>query len=98
MWESYPEFKEDALTQRRIKHADIQPLIQALEKDPVFEVNGVGKSIEGRELFLISIGTGKTNVFLWSQMHGDESTATMALFDIFNFIGSDKFAVEKQAF
>ena len=28
-------------------------------------------------------------MFLWSQMHGDESTATMALFDIINFLSAD---------
>ena len=44
-----------------------------------------GLSAQNREIYLISIGTGKTKVFLWSQMHGDEPTATMALFDIFNF-------------
>lgn len=95
LWESYPEFKEAALSHRRIKHQDLQPLIQKLKQDQEFEVNRAGKSIEGRSLNLISIGTGKTNIFLWSQMHGDESTATMAIFDIFNFILSDKFAVEK---
>lgn len=31
-------------------------------------------------------GNGKTKVMLWSQMHGNESTATMALFDLFNFL------------
>ena len=97
LWKSYPEFKEDALSQRRIKHQDLQPLIQKLKKEQGFEVNRIGKSIEGRSLNLISIGTGKTTVFLWSQMHGDESTATMAIFDIFNFISSDKFKDKKEA-
>ncbi|MCH8326324.1 MAG: peptidase M14 [Bacteroidetes bacterium] len=49
-----------------------------------FNFELVGKSVLGRDLNLISIGKGKTKIFLWSQMHGNESTATMALFDIFN--------------
>ncbi len=96
LWESYPEFKEDALSQRRIRHQDLQPLIQKLKKEQGFEVKRVGESIEGRDIFLISVGEGDIDVFLWSQMHGDESTATMALFDIFNFISSDDFAEEKE--
>ena len=51
-----------------------------------FTVKVVGKSVEGRELKLITIGHGKKKIFMWSQMHGDEPTATAALFDIFNFI------------
>ena len=95
LWDSYSEFKEETISNRRFKHEDILPLIGKLEKDTGFEVNKIGKSIEGRELFLISIGTGDIDVFLWSQMHGDESTATMAVFDIFNFIASNKFSDEK---
>jgi hypothetical protein len=52
-------------------------------------VDKVGKSIEGRDIYLISMGSGKTKVFLWSQMHGDEPTATAALFDIFKFFSDE---------
>ncbi|MEZ4968072.1 MAG: M14 family metallopeptidase [Flavobacteriaceae bacterium] len=82
--------------QRRIKHNDIQSLIHRLSAHTQFEVRVVGKSIEGRNLSLISIGTGATDVFLWSQMHGDEPTATQAIFDIFNFLTSDDFKSEKE--
>ena len=97
LWETYPQFKEGSLNQRRIKHQDLKPLIEKFKNQPNFNVHQVGTSIEGRSLNLISIGSGKTNVFLWSQMHGDESTATMAIFDIFNFLSSDKFEAEKAA-
>jgi len=93
--ESYTSFKEQSLKERRIKHNDLQPLINELKNNPVFEVQKVGESIEGRDLRLISVGEGETDVFLWSQMHGDESTATMAFFDIFNFINSGSFQKEK---
>ena len=96
MWDSYEEFKEETISHRKFKHEDILPLIGKLKKGTDYEVNKVGKSIEGRELFLISIGSGNIDVFLWSQMHGDESTATMAVFDIFNFLASNKFSTEKE--
>ncbi|MEP6262409.1 MAG: M14 metallopeptidase family protein [Gillisia sp.] len=95
LWESYNEFREETISHRKFKHQDILPLIKKLEKNKDFEVNKIGKSIEGRDLFLISMGTGDIDVFLWSQMHGDESTATMAIFDIFNFLASNKFSAEK---
>ena len=45
-----------------------------------------GNSFEGRPVRLITAGTGASTVLLWSQMHGDESTATMAICDILNFL------------
>jgi len=42
----------------------------------------VGRSAEGRPLYLLRFGNGPRTVLLWSQMHGDESTATMSLADV----------------
>ncbi|NCP83635.1 MAG: peptidase M14 [Flavobacteriales bacterium CG_4_10_14_0_2_um_filter_35_18] len=97
LYETYEKYKEPSLDSRRIKQNDIQPLIERLKIDSKYIVQKVGKSIEGRDLSLISIGTGKINVFLWSQMHGDEPTATQAIFDIFNFLDSADFSDEKDA-
>jgi hypothetical protein len=89
LYHSYETFKEKSLTNRRFKHSDIVPLIEQLKNNKIFKVDKVGKSVEGRDIYLISIGSGKTKVFLWSQMHGDEPTATAALFDMFNFISEE---------
>lgn len=96
IYESYETYREPALDKRRIKYNELQPLINHLLKDPRFTVEKVGSSIEGRDLNLISIGKGTTNVFLWSQMHGDEPTATQAIFDILNFLKSDNFRDGKE--
>uniref|UniRef100_A0A832G7G8 Peptidase M14 n=1 Tax=Ignavibacterium album TaxID=591197 RepID=A0A832G7G8_9BACT len=85
LYYNYEMFREHSLQNRLFKHSDIVKLISNLKKNKIFEVNVVGKSVEGREIYLLSIGNGKKKIFLWSQMHGDEPTATMALFDIFNF-------------
>jgi hypothetical protein len=95
LYETYEKYKEPSLYKRRIKYQDLQPLIAKYDDNSKFKVNVVGKSIEGRNLYLISLGTGTTNVFLWSQMHGDEPTATQAMFDIFNFFDSEDFKSEK---
>lgn len=96
LYRTYERYKEPTLNERRIKHKDLQPLISKFSNDSLFTVRNVGQSIEGRSLSLISIGSGKTNVLLWSQMHGDEPTATQAIFDILNFLESGDFSEEKK--
>ena len=46
LYDTYEEFKESSLGERRIKHADIQPLIQKFKANPKFEVQKVGESIQ----------------------------------------------------
>jgi hypothetical protein len=46
----------------------------------------VGHSFEGRAIRLLTLGSGPVNVLLWSQMHGDEPTATAALVDVVQFL------------
>lgn len=95
LFENHHQYKEEALQSRRFTHQEIMPLIDALKTEDIFEVNQVGSSIEGRSLNLISFGKGNIDVLLWSQMHGDESTATMALFDIINFFKQNDFKDQK---
>lgn len=96
LYNSYEDFKEESIEQRRFTHSEIQTLIEKFKEKENFEVAKVGESIEGRPLQLISNGEGEVDVFLWSQMHGDESTATMAIFDILNFLDSEAFSEEKE--
>lgn len=79
-------YREHSLQNRRFKYNDIIPLIQELKQYPEFSVSAKGTSVQGRDIFLIRYGSGPRKVFLWSQMHGDEPTATAAIFDIFNFL------------
>ena len=96
LYETYEKYKESSLNKRRIKHHELQPLFVKHVANKAFTVKKVGESIEGRALNLISTGSGKTNVLLWSQMHGNEPTATQAIFDILNFLASDDFQEEKK--
>lgn len=84
----YESYLESSLKHRRFKSADVHSLINKL--DPaVFKIKTAGKSLDGREIFIVSAGKGKHKILCWSQMHGDESTATMALFDVMNFLAAD---------
>ncbi|MCM4155862.1 M14 metallopeptidase family protein [Gramella sp. AN32] len=96
LFENYSAFKEKEITHRRLKHEDIIGLLDKHEFQKNVQIQKVGESIEGRSLNLLSLGNGTVDVFLWSQMHGDESTATMAIFDILNFFNSEEFNEEKK--
>ncbi|RKE52957.1 M14 family zinc carboxypeptidase [Sphingobacterium detergens] len=82
-------YEEKALQHRRFKHADILPLLQGKEVSKQFTVEEIGRSVEDRSIFRLKYGQGPIKVLLWSQMHGDEPTATMALFDLFNFFNGE---------
>lgn len=77
-------YREPSLGHRRFKHGDILPLIN--QRGQETSVESLGQSIQGRDIYQLGYGTGAIKVLLWSQMHGNESTATMALFDLFNFL------------
>ena len=76
-----------AITARRFTHADYWAALDPLLRSKALRVTPVGTSTHGRALRAITFGTGPTTVFLWSQMHGDESTATMALADLLSWFG-----------
>ena len=85
--DAYDTFKEKTIADRRsFKHHQLSALVEKLKKQDKMTVSEVGQSFEKRGIFQVKYGTGKKTVLLWSQMHGDESTATMAIFDMFNFL------------
>jgi hypothetical protein len=88
LWNDYDRYKEPVITNRFFKHSDLVPLIEKHAGSGVFRHDVLGNSTEGRSIHHLTIGHGKTKILLWSQMHGDESTATMALFDLFNFFAT----------
>lgn len=86
LYDAHATYQEKTFTHRRFKHKDIVPLLEALRNQQPFAVSQIGESFEKRSIYQIKAGAGPDSVLLWSQMHGDEATATMALFDIFNFL------------
>ncbi|MDW7695222.1 M14 family metallopeptidase [Flammeovirgaceae bacterium SG7u.111] len=88
--QTFDQFRETSIDKRRLKHYLVKSLLEKTAKQDAFSLTTLGKSIEGREINMLSIGSGSTTVLLWSQMHGDEPSATMALFDIFKFLQDDE--------
>ena len=87
--QNYDLFKEGKITDRFFKHSELLNLLEGIKKKEKFSLRQAGLSVNGLSINLVTFGTGPCRVFLWSQMHGDEATATMALADLFNFLSLD---------
>jgi hypothetical protein len=71
-----------------VDHAEVRQRVMAIRDTggPLFRVKEEGRSVENREIWSVSFGRGPFVVLMWSQMHGDEPTATSALFDLYEYI------------
>lgn len=78
-------YRVGAISERRFTHDVFWRAVDPSMKSPTLRVEQIGQSILGRPIRSVTFGQGPTKVLLWSQMHGDEATATMALADIFRF-------------
>ncbi len=72
-----------------VRHRDLQASLEALRALGV-KVQEVGRSYANREIYQIEWGKGPKKVFLWSQMHGNEPTATSALIDMFTIFQKNR--------
>lgn len=81
------DFLEHKLKGKYIHSDFIIPILDTYKS--VFEISEIGKSVEQRSIFQVKIGSGKTKILVWSQMHGNEPTTTKGLFDFFNFLAAD---------
>jgi hypothetical protein len=78
----HSEYKEQSLLGRYITLDNIEPILSQIQTEII------GYSVLEKPIYKYTVGNGKTKVFMWSQMHGNESTTTKALFDFFNLIHS----------
>jgi hypothetical protein len=85
--------KESSLYHRYINNDNVLPLLQNLNNN--FEVDNVGYSVNNEPIFSITIGAGSKRILMWSQMHGNESTTTKALFDVMNILNQSNWFSEE---
>jgi len=83
----HSDYKDDRLYGRYITNTHIEPLLEDLKKS--FEIIVTGNSVLGEPIYSVRAGTGKTKIFMWSQMHGNEATTTKAIFDFLNLLKDD---------
>jgi hypothetical protein len=84
LWEAWPERRVVATPAPCLRHAELAQQLRelALRHPGQLVLEPVGRSVEGREIQLVTLGRGPRRVMLWSQMHGDEPSATPALLDL----------------
>lgn len=82
----FTENKEDKIKGRYVTLDDIEPILLKLNTSNQLQI--IGKSVLEKPIYSYQIGTGKTKILLWSQMHGNESTTTKALIDFLNFLNN----------
>lgn len=78
--------KECSIQGRYITLTHIEPVLLRLQQQG--KVGVLGKSVLGKPIYVYRVGQGETKIMMWSQMHGNESTTTKAVFDLFNFLDS----------
>ena len=78
----FKDKKETSLFGKWIRFKDIKNLFEKYEA--IFEVTQIGTSEKETPIYKLKIGAGEKKILIWSQMHGNESTGTKALFDLFN--------------
>jgi hypothetical protein len=84
LWDAWPDRRFVATPAPCLRHAELGERLRALEArhQGRVAIEEVGRSVQGRPLYLATLGTGLRKVLLWSQMHGDEPSATPALLDV----------------
>ena len=80
----FSQYKEQSIEGRYITLDTIFPILEKLNTNNQLEI--IGQSVLDNPIYKFQIGTGKTKILLWSQMHGNESTTTKALIDFLNLL------------
>lgn len=91
----YSQYFESRLNGRYVTLKHIDPILKSMGDS--FGISVAGTSEKDKNIPMLKIGTGEIIVLGWSQMHGNESTTTKAVFDFLKFIGQTAFFSEEIA-
>ncbi len=86
----FEQVKEKRITKRRIPFSLWYTLLDDWKKTEKITIKELGKSYLGEPIHEIKWGCGPIKIAAWSQMHGDEATATMALCDLYAFLTKNR--------
>jgi len=92
LWTAWPEGRFVTTPAACLRHEKLQQYLQTLaSRHPQsIRLEEVGQSFLGRSIQMLTLGSGPNRILLWSQMHGDEPSATPALLDIASYIVEHK--------
>jgi hypothetical protein len=84
LWDAWPARRFVTIPAPCLRHAELVLRLKALEERHRgrMALEEIGRSVQGRPIHLATLGRGPRRILLWSQMHGDEPSATPALLDL----------------
>lgn len=88
LWEAHERVGVSPDYPEQIGHRELGTILRELARrlPEALHIEEVRTSVEARALYLAGAGRGSQRVLLWSQMHGNEPTATSALLDILSYL------------
>jgi hypothetical protein len=91
LFNEYSKYEVEGFSNMKVEPDFLQKQIDLItDKAPgLFEIQLLGHSVEDRPIRMVSIGSGDIDVLMWSQMHGNESTATRSIVDLLSFIAEN---------
>jgi len=84
----YKDNFEAHLEGRYITLNHIKPLLEKYQN--LYSISSAGTSEKGNNIPKITLGNGSNKILAWSQMHGNETTCTKAIFDFIKFISNNE--------
>ncbi|SFU71942.1 Zinc carboxypeptidase [Pustulibacterium marinum] len=85
-WLTYDAIKYSEISGRYLPYKRLESFLE--KTDFNFEKSIIGHSVNGLPIHLLKVGNGDHKVFMWSQMHGNESTTTKAVLDLLSFLNT----------
>ena len=88
LWDSWPGERFVQTPAPCLRPAELTAELERLARryPGKIRLEEIGRSFAGRPIHMLSVGNGRRTVLLWSQMHGDEPSATPALLDMADFL------------
>lgn len=83
--QNYEDFRVSGFESKYLPFLDLKNYLN--ENYPYKKM--IGKSFLGNDIYSLKIGSGDIPILAWSQMHGNESTGTRAMLDVFSFLNSN---------
>lgn len=77
---------------------DLSPVMRTLAESEHLETDVLGQSFLGNPIHSVTLGKGSIKILAWTQMHGDEPTATAAVMDVLSYLLSDPNALPLENF
>ena len=88
LWRLWPETRYISTPAPCLRHDELTAVVEGLARrhPDRLRLSEAGRSYQQRPIQLLTMGAGERKILLWSQMHGDEPSATPALLDLAEFL------------